>query len=70
MDKDSIKSRVRRETVMMLIFGICGWIILIMFFYSLDRRLARREEEKETREEELNQMVKEYLEIYKGKHEN
>lgn len=62
MDKVSIKSRVRRETVMMLIFGISGWIILIMFFYSLDRRSARREEEKETREEELNQMVKEYLE--------
>lgn len=62
MDKDSIKSRVKRETMMMLIFGISGWIILIMFFYSLDMRSARREEEKETREEELNQMVKEYLE--------
>lgn len=32
MDKDSIKSRVRREIMMMLILVISGWIILIMFF--------------------------------------
>jgi hypothetical protein len=31
MDKDSIKSRVKRETMMMLILGIGAWIVLLIF---------------------------------------
>ncbi|WP_313577879.1 hypothetical protein [Lacrimispora sp.] len=62
MDKDSIKGRVKRETIMMLIVGISGWIILIIFFYSLDRRKVIPEKSESEIEEELNQMVERHLE--------
>ena len=62
MDKDSMKSRVKRETIMMLIFGISGWIIFIIFFYSPDRRKAIPEKSESEIEEELNQMVERHLE--------
>ncbi|WP_024347238.1 hypothetical protein [Lacrimispora indolis] len=62
MDKDSIKSRVKRETIMMLIFGISGWIMFIIFFYSPDRRKAIPEKSESEIEEELNQMVERHLE--------
>lgn len=64
MDKDSIKYKVRRETIMMLIFGIGVWIIIFfLFLFSgrQDKNWEKDERERIMRQEEQRQMVEEHL---------
>ncbi|MDR2021985.1 MAG: hypothetical protein LBQ71_01745 [Hungatella sp.] len=61
MDKDSMKYKVKCETIMMLIFGIGGWITI--FFYSFfsgsqDKNWERDERERIVRQEEQRRITK------------
>lgn len=65
--KDSIKYRMKRERIMMLTFGISGWMILLLLFvigfFTDDIRLWKKEQkEMEINQEEVRQIAKKRLE--------